>query len=199
MEQSQKRRIQYRKEQEAALVERFKRGDRSAFALIVKKYQRGIFQAILKMVKNVHDAEDLTQDVLVKIYSRIHQWDGYHAFSTWVYRIAINHAIDFMRKKKLQAIQLEYETEDGEIRFRGEKEEAEKHLLLDLKTIDAEQLRNALMRLPDAQRELILRFYFEGRSYKELSKLFNIPLGTVKARLHRAKRLLERYLRDEQL
>lgn len=164
--------------QERELLEKSKQGDSEAFNQLINPHRATIFHLCLRMVKNEAMAEDLTQETLIKAYQKIGTFEGRAKFSTWLYRIAHNLAVNQIKKHKTLEEQefkeaLLYPTESS-----SENEELQK------------QLQRALIQLPLKQREVFELYVIEEKSQKEIAALLNIPLGTVRSRLFYAKRAL---------
>ena len=147
---------------------------------------------ILKMVRNVDDAEDLTIEAFAKAFKSLHKFKKDFTFSTWLFRIATNNTIDFIRKKRLDTMSLnssfkddngESVTIDVEDRNLNPQEEAIKEQKIEL-------VRLFVNKLPAKYQRLVKLRYFDELSYDEIAKELNAPLGTVKAQLHRARELM---------
>lgn len=186
--------------QDSELVEAAAKGDQRAYAKLMGRYRDSIYFMIQKMVNNREDADDLTLEAFGKAFSSLGKYSTDFAFSTWLYRIAINNCIDFIRKKRLETFSLDQSPEETEssnpnqIGFEIESpdldpEEAiirEQRVLL---------VRNVLDKLNPKYRKLIELRYLKELSYEEISEETDLPLGTVKAQLFRAKELLYNMLR----
>ncbi len=180
------------------LVLRAQQGDQKAYADLMERYRDSIFHMINKMVFSSDDAEDLTIEAFGKAFQRLDQYTPAFAFSTWLFKLASNHTIDFIRKKKLNALSLDrgFTSEDGdtmEIHVRDEE--------LDPMEALQKKERVALMRdvvsaLKPRYRRLVELRYFEELSYDEISKELDLPLGTIKAQLFRARDMLAEVMRQ---
>ncbi|MFM2049182.1 MAG: hypothetical protein RI955_1730 [Bacteroidota bacterium] len=167
-------------------------GSSQAYEKLLGKYKDAVFFMILKMVHNRDDAEDITIETFGKVFNRLEQYKSDFAFSTWLYRIATNNAIDFMRKKRVETFSIHAP-------INGENEYDHSHNIpseaLDpeevfIKKQRADNVRATLSKLNIKYRTLIEKRYFEELSYDEIAKEMNLPVGTVKAQLFRAKELL---------
>ena len=172
--------------------------DQKAYAQLMDRYRDSIYFMLLKMVNNKDDAEDLTIEAFGKAFKKLHQYTPDYAFSTWLFKIASNNCIDFIRKKKqiMLSIDKKVENEEG-----GE-------VTIDLKaeTLDPEEkiiekqkiktMREVVYKLKPRYRELIELRYFNEFSYEEISDQLDIPLGTVKAQLFRAREFLQNLMRN---
>jgi len=176
---------------DADLVARAKAGDVPAFGELVRRYQKPVFRIVLRMVKNQDDADDLTQDTFVRAHRGLKTFKEEFDFHPWLYRIAVNQAINLINKRKRQAaVDLE-DVPEGDIKTGPEPESpvqaASRQELL-------RTLEDALDRLPDEQRAVFLLRVQEGLSYEEIAKTMNTPKGTVMSRLARARMALRKYI-----
>lgn len=172
--------------------------DQSAYTEIMERYREPIFFMLLKMVKNESDAEDLTIEAFGKAFKRIHQYTPNYAFSTWLFKIATNNCIDFIRKKKMQTLSIDTQTTDEDGMSRSFDIESdtlgpEGEFMKDQKV---KLMRKVVTQLKPRYRRLIELRFFKEYSYEEISEELDIPLGTVKAQLFRAKELLYNILKD---
>jgi len=172
------------------LVNRAVAGDQQAYAELLSRYRDSIYFMLLKMVNNPDDAEDLTIEAFGKAFRNIHQYTPSYAFSTWLFKIATNNCIDFIRRKRMGNISLTQTDEDSEethIPIPSDTPDPEEHLINDQKV---KMMRDLVSRLKPRYRQLIEMRYFEELSYEEIAIQLNLPIGTVKARLFRARELL---------
>lgn len=180
------------------LVANAKKGDNKAFESLLKKYRKSVYYMLLKMVKNADDAEDLTQEAFAKAFNSIEKFDSKYAFSTWLFRIATNNCIDFIRKKRVQTVSIDQpvEGDDGSnMRFDVKDENPDPNQKVQKKQRQ-HYLNMAIDRLPEKYRVLVELRYFKELSYEEVAKELQIPLGTVKAQLFRARELLNQELKN---
>jgi len=179
------------------LVERAKKDDQAAYAQLMNRYREAIYYMLLKMVNNASDAEDLTIEAFGKAFKNLEQYTPNFAFSTWLFKIASNNCIDFIRKKRIDHISL-----DREI---GDKDRASNIILAEvpdpeedlIKKQKAKLLRSIVTTLKPRYRELVELRYFKEFSYEEIADELNLPLGTVKAQLFRARELLYNILKGK--
>ncbi|MES2800678.1 MAG: sigma-70 family RNA polymerase sigma factor [Bacteroidota bacterium] len=174
------------------LVEAAKAGDQNAFAELMDRYRDSIYFMMLKMVKNQDDADDLTIEAFGKAFSRIEQYSPSFAFSTWLFKIASNNSIDFIRKKRLHVTSMDSGrmTDDGEMIYYDAKSntlDPEQEIIQGQKVI---HMRMLVSKLKPRYRELVEKRYFQELSYEEIAEELNLPLGTVKAQLFRARDFL---------
>lgn len=181
------------------LVERAQGGDQRAFKELFDKYRQPLYYHILKMVHRDDVIEDLQQEIFLKAFDNIHSYNSGYAFSTWLYRITTNHTIDFLRKKRLKTSSIDdpIKTKDGEMRVDVEDEDASSDDLV-MQTQRQLVIRQALDSLPEKYRMVIQYRHMEELSYQEIAELMDLPLGTVKAHIFRARELLYKYLKDKQ-
>lgn len=173
--------------------------DQKAYAKLMSKYRDSIYFMVLKMVHNRDDAEDLTIEAFGKAFKNIEKYSPDFAFSTWLYKIATNNAIDYIRKKRLQTLSIDEtrgDEEDGatfasSIQSKGLDPEEEYIRQQRLKL-----MREVTEKLNDKYRILIELRYFSEYSYEEIAEELQLPLGTVKAQLFRAKELLYNILKN---
>jgi len=174
------------------LVEKALNGSQPAYAELMTKYRESIYFMMLKMVSKEEDAEDLTIEAFGKAFNRLHQYSPSFAFSTWLFKIASNNAIDFIRKKRIQVTSMDtgYTNSDGE-KVTIDVESAEKDP--EEEAIHSEKvkhMRNIVKSLKPRYRDLIEKRYFLELSYEEIADDMDLPLGTVKAQLFRARAFL---------
>ena len=175
-----------------ALVEKALNGNQMAYASLMEMYRESIYFMMLKMVRKDDDAEDLTIEAFGKAFNRLHQYSPSYAFSTWLFKIASNNAIDFIRKKRIKVTSMDtvYTNDDGEsVSFDVKSTEKDPEEV----TMHAEKvvmLREVVKKLKPRYRDLIEKRYFQELSYDEIAVDMGLPLGTVKAQLFRARAFL---------
>jgi len=179
--------------QDFGLIDRaVEEGDEKAYAELMKRYKTPVYHMILKMIRNVDDAEDLTIEAFAKAFRNLHKFKKDFTFSTWLFRIATNNTIDFIRKKKLDTFSLNtsLKNDDGdnvnidlEDHNLDPQEEA-------IKVQKIELVHLFVGKLPPKYQRLVRLRYFDELSYDEIARELEAPLGTVKAQLHRARELM---------
>lgn len=178
------------------LVEDAKKGDQSAYTAIMVRYREPIYYLVLKMIRNESDAEDLAIESFEKAFKKLDQYTPQYAFSTWLFRIATNHCIDFIRKKKVHTTSIDEMSDDGErgyqIQVKGNIKDPEEKFI-EKQKIDL--MRNYVDKLDDPYKTLVVLRYFKEWSYDEIVEDQKIPLGTVKAQLFRSRALLSDLIR----
>ena len=166
--------------------------DEQAFAELMKRYKKPVYHMILKMVRNVDDAEDLTIEAFAKAFRNLRKFKKDYTFSTWLFRIATNNAIDFIRKKRLETMSLDtsFKDDSGEA-VKIDVEDNELNPMEEtIKSQKIELIRIFVDKLPPKYQRLVKLRYFDELSYEEIARELEAPLGTVKAQLHRARELL---------
>ena len=166
--------------------------DQKAYAELMERYRDSIFHLCRKMVFNDDDADDLTIETFGKAFQRLKQYTPAFAFSTWLFKIASNHCIDFIRKKRINALSLDrgIATEEGDnIQFTVKDEAPDPIETLEKKQ-RVEKMRLVVSELKPRYRRLVELRYFEEYSYDEIALELDLPLGTVKAQLFRARDIL---------
>lgn len=170
-------------------------GDQKAFAEIMHRYKDSIYFMALKMVNNKDDAMDLTVETFAKAFENIEKYKPEYAFSTWLFRIATNNSIDFIRKKRLKVVSFDTLTEEeGEDKFLQIRADGLNPEETSIRKQESEKLKNMVEQLPLRYRKLIVLRYYEELSYEEIAKQVDIPIGTVKAQLFRARDLMANIL-----
>ena len=178
------------------LVERARCGCQRAFTQLMERHQSSIHRMMYRMVRNTEDAADLTQEAFGKAFIRLGSYVPHYAFSTWLYKIAVNNCIDHVRKRRLQTLSidepLEHESDhDFSNTLRAATLDPEAKIIRQQRI---EMIRDVLGYLSEKYRVMIQLRYFEELSYEEIADQQGLPLGTVKAQLFRAKELLHELL-----
>ncbi len=179
----------------ALLHQATEKGDQQAWARLMKIYRDTIFFMLLKITGNPQDAEDLCIETFGKAFTHIHQYNKKYAFSTWLFKIASNHGIDFIRKKKKNVLSQEANEDidepEDKFHFIAEMINPEEKFI---KSQKIDLVRQVVETLKPRYRTLIHMRYFDEQSYEEISQELDLPLGTVKAQLFRAREFLYRSL-----
>ncbi len=175
------------------------KGDQKAYAELLQRYRESVYFMMLKMCNNKDDAEDLTIEAFGRAFKRLTQYTPTYAFSTWLFKIASNNAIDFLRnKKKNTALSLDtrFEDEEGQQLSQNIKSsnlDPEEHII---KKQKIEALRDVVEKLKPRYKELVKMRYYEELSYEEIAVKLDLPVGTVKAQLFRARDFLYNILKN---
>lgn len=167
--------------------------DQKAYAKLMSLYRDSIYFMLLKMISNKDDAEDLTIEAFGKAFIRLHQYTPTYAFSTWLFRIASNNCIDFLRKKRMNLLSIDNDDDDSPtINLKSTTLNPEQQAIKDQKHM---VMHEVVGKLKPRYKILIQLRYFEELSYEEISKELDMPLGTVKAQLFRAREVLQGILK----
>ncbi|HLN20095.1 MAG TPA: sigma-70 family RNA polymerase sigma factor [Bacteroidales bacterium] len=172
------------------LVEQAKKGDEKAFANLMNRYRDSIYFMLLKMVNNPFDAEDLTIEAFGKAFRNLESYTPKYAFSTWLFKIATNNCVDFIRKKQLSPSALDQTQENldnATVNIQSDLPDPEEALINSQRI---NELKEIISQLKPRYRKLIDLRYYKEYSYEEISSELKLPIGTVKAQLYRAKTLL---------
>ena len=174
------------------VIKATKKKDQQAFAKLMDKYKDSIYYMLLKMVNNNDDAEDLTLEAFGKAFNRLHQYTPNFAFSTWLFKIATNNCIDFLRKKKKNVMSVDNRipNNDGDDFMFEIKSEGMTPEQLAMNDQKIQLMRQYVKKLKPRYEILVEMRYFKEMSYDEISDELNLPLGTVKAQLFRAREFL---------
>lgn len=174
-------------------------GDEQAFAELMQRYKMAVYHMILKMVRNVDDAEDLTIEAFAKAFKNLHKFKKDYTFSTWLFRIATNNAIDFIRKKKLKTLSLNttFKNDSGDDVNIDVEDENLNPQQEAIKTQKIELVQMFVTKLPSKYQRLVKLRYFDELSYDEIAKELDAPLGTIKAQLYRARELMYELVKNK--
>jgi RNA polymerase sigma-70 factor (ECF subfamily) len=180
---------------ESALARRVAAGDEAAFEDLVNKYSRPILDYCRRLVGNAVVAEDLAQEAFVKFYLGLSSFDPSKSVSPYLYRIAHNHCLDWLRKKRVPTVPLVWEDDAG----KGLREaDAPDRTLAPDELVERSEVQQAideaLAALPPTYRGALIMRHREGMSYEEIAEALGMPLGTVKARIHRGREKLQQTL-----
>lgn len=180
------------------IVKRAQSGEQSAFNELMERYKNSVQFMVQKMIRNADDVEDITIDTFGKAFSNINNYTPEYAFSTWLFKIATNRCIDHVRKKRVETLSIDNTFDDGDENYRG----------LDLPSANLNPEEETMQ---DQKKKIILAFvdklkpnykilvekrYFEELSYDEIAEELDLPLGTVKAQLFRARDFLAKYINE---
>lgn len=171
-------------------------GDQRAYTSLVERYRGALYHIVIKMVRRPEEAEDLVQEAFIKAFGALKTYRFEYRFSTWLYKIAANCAIDFLRKRKIEAMSLDrpVATADGEVHVEladwtyNPEETLHKHR-------QRVSIAAAIEALPPKYKEVIVMRHSHDMPYFEIAKQLDVPVGTVKARIFRARELLKKELK----
>lgn len=166
------------------LVERILSGDKKAFETLLETHETPVYRLALRYAESVADAEDLTQEIFLSIYSSIASFKGRSALSTWVYRVALNHCLEYRRKRRLQTVPIEEKLMLRNDDWQADPEKVVVHHEL------SRSVEQALNSLSPAHRDVVVLHELQGLTYQEVAATLDVPVGTVKSRLSNAFRKL---------
>lgn len=185
----------YSEQLDEDLVLRVQRGDKTAFDFLVIKYQHKIIQLVNRYVKDPSEAQDVAQESFIKAYRALGNFRGDSAFYTWLYRIAINTAKNYLVSRSRRSSDYEVDVQDAEAienapQLQGM--ETPERLLLNQEIVDT--IKTAIEKLPEEMRTAIMMREFDGMSYEEIAEAMDCPVGTVRSRLFRAREAIDNKL-----
>jgi len=178
------------------LIKQALSGDQKAYQRLFETHKQAIFHVIVKIVRNDEEAKDLVQETFIKAFSSLKSYNPNYRFTTWLYKIAANSSIDHIRKKKIQTYSLDQpvNTKDGQMSievadmsYHPEKDLSDKRTHL--------SITDAINSLPEKYMQVIHMRHREDKSYEEIARILMVPVGTVKARIFRARELLKKKLK----
>ena len=171
-----------------ALVERWRTGDREAFAALVIRYQRPIYNAAFWIVRKAEDASDITQTVFLRVAQRPDEYDAHYKFFSWIYRIAVNESLNLLRRTRRE------EALDDEVDLQGPMCDDPERRAADAQV--SASIRSALMRMSTRDRTVLVLRHFSECSYQEIGHILDLDEKTVKSRLYEARQHLRDMLKD---
>lgn len=181
------------------LIEESQNGNVDAFELLIKDYKKSAFNIALRVLRNVEDAEDASQEALIKIFKNINNFNMESTFKVWMYRIVVNTCIDFKRKKTMNAISIDETMDLGsgrEVQREISDNSNNPDTLID-KNYNTQLVNDAINKLDDDFKTIIILRDIKGFTYVEISEILSCNLGTVKSRLSRARKSLKELLEKE--
>lgn len=183
--------------EDSRLIHAALQGNNAAYKKLMKKYHDAIYNFIYRMIHDKQQVEDLTQEAFIKAFASLASFNEEYAFSTWLYKIATNNCIDYIRKRKLQTYSIDkpIESKDGDYSFElpDDTYEPDKELISGQRT---KMLRAAIEQLPEKYHKVIHLRHVEEKSYEEIADELKLPIGTVKAHIFRAREMLYKALKD---
>lgn len=192
-----KKRLESR-EEDAHLIIRALKGDQSAFKRLRQKYHDAIYNLIYRIVRDKEEVEDLTQEAFIKAFTSLNSFNEEYAFSTWLYKIATNNSIDYIRRKKLQTFSIDKPIESKDSDYSFELPDLSRGADQEMMSLQRKKMIDeAINDLPAKYRQVILLRHVEEKDYQEIAKTLHLPLGTVKAHIFRAREMLYRALRKK--
>ena len=170
------------------IIESILKGQGELYEEIIKRYKNSIYSLCMRMVRNSEDAKDLAQEAFIKAYQNLQKYNPEYKFSTWIFKVASNLCIDYLRKRKIQTLSY-----DDKISMPHDTVSAEDRYL---HNCNRKQIEKAIQDLPADYRILIILYHKEGLSYEQMCKMLELPMSKVKNRLHRARNKLKEVLVD---
>ncbi|WP_176758854.1 RNA polymerase sigma factor [Alkaliphilus peptidifermentans] len=186
-------------QEEISLIEESQQGDMDSFEKLIQPYQKKAFNIAYRMLGNLEDANDVTQEALIKIYKSIDKFKGNSQFSTWLYSIVSNSCIDYIRKNrkgKILYLDKDYDSGEGTYQLEVPDEENTPEYLLERKETQ-NMIQDAINQLNYEHREVIILREIEGFTYQEISEILKCSEGTVKSRISRARSSLRSLLGEK--
>lgn len=185
-------------EQDRALVSEALGGGQEAYQQLMQKYREPIRRHVHRMVRDKGMVDDLVQESFIKAFTSLSSYSSDYAFSTWLYKIATNHTIDYLRKRKLTTFSIDQPAPGGDDNRTYELPDTtyrpDKHVMEDQRR---ELIQEAIDALPPKYHRVIVMRHQQDLSYDEIAEKLDLPLGTVKAHIFRARALLYKHLRDQ--
>lgn len=182
------------------LIQRAQNGDRTAFDDLVRRHEVRAFQYAYRLTRNQEEASDVVSEAFVRVFNAIHNFKGKSSFSTWLYRILTNCYLDMRKRERNRpTTSLDTSPEDGEIERQYESPDRSPHEESERSERERAMVR-AVGKLPEYQQAMITMYHVEMMSYEDIAAALDLPIGTVKSRLNRARLMLRDFLaKDEEL
>ena len=185
-------------DEDLAIVHKIQDGDVDAFDALILKYRERVYSVIYNLTSNREDASDLTQETFIKAFQSINRFKGKSSFFTWLYRIALNTSLTYLRKNKLRRFfsfekMVDEDHTEGFIENMTADSDSDKAALM---SELQEKLNDAFQKLSVKHRTVITLFEIDGLSHKEIAEIVGASVGTVRSRLHYAKQFLQGELKD---
>ncbi len=186
------------REQEAQIVRKVLEGDVNAFETLVVEYEKNVYAITQRMTGNAEDAADMTQETFIKAYNSLSSFRGDSKFSVWLYRIATNVCLDFLRSRSRKpTVSLSMEDDDGEEMQLDIADESQSPEMLLERGLTRDAVRRGLNALPPDYKQILLLREIQGLSYDEISDVLDLEVGTVKSRIFRARKRLCAFLMED--
>jgi RNA polymerase sigma factor (sigma-70 family) len=183
--------------EDSRLIHAALKGNGTAYKKLMKKYHDAIYNFIYRMIHDKHQVEDLTQEAFIKAFQSLASFNEEYAFSTWLYKIATNNSIDYIRKRKLQTYSIDkpIDAKDSDYAFElpDDSYETDQEMISDQR---AKMLNEAIKKLPEKYHKVIHLRHVDEKSYEEIAEELHLPIGTVKAHIFRAREILYKTLKD---
>jgi RNA polymerase sigma-70 factor, ECF subfamily len=175
------------------LIARARQGDEAAYRVLLERYERPVFSICIRMVRNREEAQDLAQEAFMKVFAMLDRYNPAYAFSSWLFKITSNLCIDSIRKRRIDTLPMDQpvETPGGSEYARQYESPDDDPEGVYVKNEKMQQLSEAVDALPPHYRLMIVLRHQQDLSYEEIAETLEVPLGTVKARIHRAREMLK--------
>lgn len=170
------------------IIEKILQGQGELYGEIIDRYKNGVYSLCMRMVRNTEDAKDLSQEVFIKAYQNLDKYNFEYKFSTWIFKVASNLCVDYLRKTKTQTLPY-----DDKLSMPHDTASAEDMFI---HSNNKELIEKAIRDLPEEYRVLIILYHKEGLSYEDMSRALKLPMSKVKNRLYRARNKLKDTLKD---
>jgi RNA polymerase sigma-70 factor (ECF subfamily) len=184
------------------LIERAQKGDRDALDGLIRKYEKRAYQYAYRLTSNGEEASDVVSEAFVRVYSALHNFKGNSAFTTWLYRILTNCFLDHRKRERSRtttSLEAALQTDDGDLERQVESLDPTPDDIAEKKQRE-EVFESAVAGLPEYQKVMVTLYHAENLSYEEIAATLDLPIGTVKSRLNRARlSLRESLIKDEEL
>jgi RNA polymerase sigma-70 factor (ECF subfamily) len=180
--------------EERALIAGAMDGDRASQEGLVRLYERRVFGLIVRMVGNREDARDILQETMVKALTSLHMYDASYSFTSWIFRIASNKSLDFLRRQKIELRIFAHDEEDRTDLFRDKATPMDEVIA---RKLDWDIFEGCMEKLDPRYRAALFLRYKDGLSYKEIGRVLTVPVGTVKTLLHRGRGELRELVREK--
>lgn len=179
------------------LIRRCKRGHEPSFEKLLERYRSPVYGLCYRMTRSAEDARDLAQEIFIKVFSLLDRYDESYAFSSWLFKIATNHCIDHLRRNRMRFLPLEQPHGPGgeEVELQLPDSGPQPDRMLERQEA-MDRLEEVIAALPPHYRVITLLRHDQQLSYEEIATILDLPLGTVKARIHRARNLILQMLRE---
>jgi RNA polymerase sigma-70 factor (ECF subfamily) len=182
--------------EEARLIQRARGGDLEAMSLLIDRYQKHVYNLAYRLCGNYDDANDIAQEAFLRVFHSLGNFRGESNFSTWLYRIVTNVFLDERKKQRVRShnsLEEYMELEDSTVARQIEDPSPGPEEAITAKE-RSDVIGSAVLSLPETQRVMIVLYHFQERSYEEIAEIMNMPIGTVKSRLNRARLALRNKL-----
>jgi RNA polymerase sigma-70 factor (ECF subfamily) len=181
------------------LIELSQQGDRSAFDALIRKYEARAYQYAFRLTTNPDEASDIVADAFVRVYSALKNFRGQSSFGTWLYRILTNCYLDLRKRERTrrhESLEATLSVDGGEVQRQIEDEGEGPDLALE-RNAREEAVQAALGKMPEYQQAMLVMYHVETLTYEEISDALDLPIGTVKSRLNRARLALRDHLMQD--